>query len=105
MSLRSLVWMLLVAGLIATAVFVWPTRYRAVELPADLGPGQNPMRADRITGELQTQNADGEWSTYNRPPEFRVEDDSPTGRAVGKAQQAGKEIKQMNDAASEAMKR
>jgi hypothetical protein len=51
--------------LVLLAYFVWPTRYEQYgpdEGPyaAQAGPG-HPTRVDRLTGEIEFQDASGEW--------------------------------------------
>jgi len=86
------------------AVFVWPTRYRPINVVPS--PDQSEVveqRVDRLTGRIEQRIAGGKWIEYAPPPpDFDPKVDTSAGREVSRAQQAGNDIRKMNEVAKKA---
>ncbi len=75
-----------------------------LDTPVETEKTKIQMRVDRITGRVDQRHADGPWTEYiPPPPEYDVKFDSDAGQALRRTQQAGDEIKMMNEAAKKAM--
>jgi hypothetical protein len=102
MTSRGMFFLLLVILVGLVGVFVWPTPYRSIGTPGGNGQPGTEMRVNRYTGTIETRLGEGSWIVYLEQPEYDVRRDSGTGRAVGKALQAGEDIKKMHEVAKEA---
>jgi len=96
--------MLFVVAAVLFAVFVWPTRYKDVGRMHDEDGVAHPLRLDRITHQTEVLSAEGQWVEYKVPRPDYDSRDTPTGAAVGKAQQAGDDIRKMNDVTQDVIK-
>ena len=85
-------------------VFVWPTRYHHYDGAVDADGFVKELRVDRLTGRVDAKTPAGGWVQFAAPREVADDPmDTPTGHAVGKAEQAGREIRKMNEVAGEAI--
>lgn len=86
------------------AVFIWPTRYKQIQEGNPYDESIRPMRADRLTDRIEIQKTDGEWVEYAPPPpDFDPMTDTDAGRGLTKTQQAGDDIRKMNEVTQDAM--
>lgn len=95
----------LIAFVLATVLFaayVWPTRYRHLPSRADADGVARSVRVDRLSSRVEIETETGEWVEVAPPPPAYDHRDTPAGHAVGKAQQAGDEIRKMNEVVKDA---
>lgn len=95
-----LIVLMVAAGLFAT--FIWPTRYKHLQGRVDADGVMRSMRVDRLTERVEIESGTGEWVEFAPPPPQYDHRDTPTGHAVGKTEQAARDIRKMNEVAKDA---
>lgn len=90
------------AATVLFAVFVWPTRYRHLNSQVDADGVLRSVRVDRLSERVEIESATGEWVELAAPPPKFDHRDTPSGHAVGKTEQAAKDIRKMNEVSKKA---
>jgi len=104
MTARKFFFLVFLGAAAVFAIFVWPTRYKHIQEARPDDETVRPMRVDRLTDRIEIQKTTGEWVEFAPPPpDFDPLVDTEAGRGLSKTQQAGDDIRKMNEAAKDAM--